>query len=209
MSLMRPSGTPARRRQIGVVIVSALLGFSVPVWGWAADAVSVTGCIEVEGLRSSAGVVVSLEQPGLEVSAPAEPVQMDQKGLRFIPHVLPVVVGTTVRFLNNDPEPHNVYSPEGRYNLGTWPQGEVRDYRFTRTGEYTQLCRIHPEMEAFVVAVRTPYFATTSDDGHFEIPGVPPGEYTLVVWSERRGRHEEPLSVSSGATASVDVKLTR
>ena len=34
--------------------------------------------------------------------------------MQFIPHVLPVVAGTTVKFLNSDPTPHNVFSPGQR-----------------------------------------------------------------------------------------------
>ena len=60
--------------------------------------------------------------------------KIDQKGFRFVPHVTVVVTGSTIRFLNNDPEPHNVYSPEGRYNLGTWPTGETKDYTFKKPG---------------------------------------------------------------------------
>lgn len=194
------------RLALPAVLLTALSGAA---GSRAADTGSVAGTVKAQGLRSSAGIVVSLEGKALEVDPPTEPVQMDQRGLRFIPHVLPVVVGTTVRFLNNDPEPHNVYSPEGRYNLGTWPQGETRDYTFTRVGEFTQLCRIHPEMEAFIVAVATPYFAVTSDDGRYQITGVPEGEYTLVAWSERLGRREQPVSVKAGETVSVDLELTR
>ena len=48
--------------------------------------------------------------------------------------------GSSIRFLNNDPEPHNVYSPEGRYNLGTWPTGDTKDYTFKKPGLYRVVC---------------------------------------------------------------------
>ena len=99
-------------------------------------AVSVSGRVEVEGAKTSADAVVSLTAPGLKLAAPAQPLQVDQKGLRFLPHVVAVQTGTTVRFLNSDPEPHNVYSPEGRYNLGTWPTGDARDHLFAKPGAY-------------------------------------------------------------------------
>jgi plastocyanin len=97
-----------------------------------------------------------LEATGLKLAPPAEPFEIDQKGFRFIPHVLVVQTGSTIRFLNNDPEPHNVYSPEGRYNLGTWPTGDTKDYTFKKPGIYSQLCNIHPDMLAWVVVVDTP-----------------------------------------------------
>jgi plastocyanin len=170
---------------------------------------SVAGTIVGVGLKTNADIVVSLEAPGLAVKPPAAPVKMDQRSLLFVPHVLPVVRGTTVRFLNNDPEPHNVYSPEGRYNLGTWPPGETRDFTFTQPGVFTQLCRVHPDMLAFVVVLETPYFALTDQAGRFRIANVPPGKYTLVAWSEEYDFMERPVTVSAGKEATVDLTLGR
>ena len=110
----------------------------------------------VKGVKSNADVVVTLEAPGLKLAPPAEPLKIDQKGFRFLPHVTVVQTGSSIRFLNNDPEPHNVYSPEGRYNLGTWPTGDTKDYTFKKPGIYSQLCNIHPDMLAYVVVVDTP-----------------------------------------------------
>ena len=85
-----------------------------------------------------------------------------------------------MRFLNSDPTPHNVFSPDcEKYNLGTWPQGQSKDHAFAKCTKfpcvYTQLCRVHPEMEGFVVVLQNPYFAVSDKDGHFEIKGVPAG----------------------------------
>ena len=84
---------------------------------------SISGTVKVTGLASNADAVVYVQQaPG--TFPPPAGVEMDQRKFQFIPHVLPVVVGTTVRFLNSDPTPHNVFSPDHeKYNLGTWPQG--------------------------------------------------------------------------------------
>jgi plastocyanin len=174
-----------------------------------AAAGSVGGTVVAAGLKTNADIVVSLEAPGLLLKPPAAPVKMDQKSLLFVPHVVAVVRGTTVRFLNNDPEPHNVYSPEGRYNLGTWPPGETRDYTFTQAGVFTQLCRIHPDMLAFVVVLDTPHFAVTDKAGRFRIAGVPPGKYTLVAWSEEYDFVEQPVTVKAGAELSVELKMGR
>ncbi len=192
------------------IILAALLAAAlwlVPLMS--ADGGSVTGKITAKGLRSSADIVVSLKAPGLTVTPPGKAPEMDQKGMLFIPHVLPVVVGTTVKFLNSDPYAHNVFSPDGKYNLGTWETGDTRDYKFTKPGIYTQLCRVHPEMEAFVVVLETPYFAVTNKTGQFTIKGVPAGNYTLVAWSEKLKKAEQAVTVESGKTATVDITLSK
>jgi plastocyanin len=169
----------------------------------------VRGTITVTGRKTGADVVVSLAAPGLKVAPPKTPIAMDQKGLQFLPRVMVVVRGTAVRFLNNDQEDHNVYSPEGGYNLGTWPPGQTRDQVFDRTGVYTQLCRVHPDMEAFIVVLDTPYFAVTDKAGRYEIKDVAPGSYTLTTWGRRLKKVEQPITVGAGAPKTVDLALGR
>jgi plastocyanin len=174
-----------------------------------ATAETVKGRVEVTGQKTNANALISIEAPGLEHTPPAEPVRIDQKGFRFLPHITVVVPGTTVRFLNNDPEPHNVYSPEGRYNLGTWPTGETRDHTFDEPGIYTQLCNIHPDMLAYVVVVETPYFAVTDADGAFEVKGVPPGKYLLWAWHERKDGLEQEITVEPGQDLELAIVIER
>jgi plastocyanin len=166
---------------------------------------TVSGTVTLKGLKTNADAVVSLEAPGLALHPPAEPVRIDQKGFRFIPHVTVLQTGSSVRFLNNDPEPHNVYSPEGRYNLGTWPTGDTRDHAFTKAGVYSQLCNIHPDMLAFVVVLDTPYFAVTDAAGAFTIRSVPPGTYTLVVWHEKKDGLEKEVTVEAGKPLRLEL----
>ena len=194
------------RRRVGVLL--ALAGLVAPEARAAAPSV-VSGTVVVKGVKSSADAVITLESPGLELSPPAEPVKIDQKGFRFIPHVVVVQTGTTIRFLNNDPEPHNVYSPEGRYNLGTWPTGDTRDHVFKKPGVYSQLCNIHPDMLAFVVVVDTPHFAVTDAKGAFVIRNVPPGKYTLVAWHEKKDGFEREVEVVAGKPLVLDLVIDR
>lgn len=168
----------------------------------------VAGRITATGLPTSGGLVVSLEAPGLKVAPPAKPVPMDQRDNRFAPHVVPIVKGTTMTFLNSDVVRHNVFSPEGQYDLGTWKRRETRDHTFAKPGVYTQLCRLHPEMKAFIIVLETPYFATTDASGVFTISGVPPGRYTLVVWSEKLKTVRQPITVGSGKPIVLNLTLT-
>lgn len=191
----------------GVAVVVA--GTSLVVTAMALQAGGVSGSVTAKGLRTNAGIVISLQAPGTKVTPPAKPLELDQKGMVFMPHVMAVVRGTTVRFLNSDAVAHNVFSPEGKYNLGTWPQGATRDHLFDKPGVYTQLCRVHPEMEAFVVVLETPYFAVTDRDGQYAIADVPPGKYTLVAWSEKLKSVKQEVAIEAGKTLTVDLAMAR
>jgi plastocyanin len=171
---------------------------------------AVRGTVVVKGVKSNADAVVTLEAPGLKLGPPpSEPLKIDQKGFRFLPHVSVVQTGASIRFLNNDPEPHNVYSPEGRYNLGTWPTGDTKDYTFKKAGVYTQLCNIHPDMLAYVVVVDTPLFALTDAGGSFLIRNVPPGKYKLVVWHEKKDGLEQDVEVLPGQPLKLDLVVEK
>lgn len=121
-----------------------------------------------------------------EVLLPTHPVRLVQKGKRFLPHVLAVRVGTEVEFPNQDPFFHDVFSIyHGKpFDLGLYESGTVRKVRFSQPGVSYIFCNIHPEMSAAVVAVPTPYFTITSDDGSFEVDRLPQGHYKIEFWYE-------------------------
>ncbi len=175
---------------------------------------SISGTVKATGLASNADAVVWVQQAAGTFKAPAQPVSMDQRKMQFLPHVLPVVLGTTVRFLNSDPTPHNVFSPDfEKYNLGTWPKDQSKDHTFATCAKfpcaYTQLCRVHPEMEGFVVVLPNTYFAVSDKEGHFQIADVPAGQYTVAVWHPKLKAQPKPVTVEAGKPATVDFSLAR
>ncbi len=168
------------------------------------------GKVTCKGVRNSADAVVYVAAiPGKTFPAPKEHARINQQNLLFSPHVLPVLVGTTVDFLNSDAVLHNVYSPDdcaGKFNLGTWPKGEIRSYTFTKECvSATLLCKVHPEMEGFVVAVPTPYFAVTKADGSFKIADVPDGAYTVKVWHPKLKATQKAVTVAGATAADFEI----
>lgn len=176
----------------------------------AARAGSLAGTVKCLGAKNSADAVVYVDSiPGKTFTPPKEHARIDQKNMAFIPHVLPVLIGTTVDFLNSDPFLHNVFSPDKcaeKFNLGSWPQGQTRSYTFKKPCVATLLCNVHPEMEGFAVAVPTPYFAVTDAKGAYAIADLPDGVYTIKIWHPKLKGTSQQVTVAGATALSVEIK---
>jgi len=168
----------------------------------------IRGKVEAEPAKFLAETIVYLKKvPG---NYPPRTFAMDQKKMRFIPHVLTVTMGDTVRFLNHDGLAHNVYSNDGEgYDLGMFQDGEERPYTYLRSGTYAQLCNIHPDMLAYVFVGQNPYAAVVDKSGRYEIRGVPPGDYTLAVWNSHLKGPEKAVSVDLNRSVEAHFSLAR
>jgi len=166
-------------------------------------------------------VIVYLEPIGAALP-PAAPgsAEMDQKGLVFLPHVLAVRTGTTVKFLNNDSVEHNVYLLDEQsgatLDLGTWAQGVSVSHAFNSAGTSIILCKLHLEMAAYVVALDTPWFTTAileeeSQQARFRLEGVPPGDYRVRAWHKKLRLKEPPpqVSVRAGEESTAQLLITK
>ena len=175
-------------------------------------AATVTGKIELRDSREPAvekrkdysGVVVSLQprSGAMKANREARHAEMVQKNKTFKPHILAIEVGTTVDFPNFDPIFHNAFSTyNGQlFDVGLYPPGTSRSVHFARPGVVRVFCNIHANMSAVIVVLNTPYFDTTKPDGSFEIPHLPPGDYTLRIFHERA-----TAATLENATRSVNV----
>jgi plastocyanin len=136
---------------------------------------------------------------------PTTPVVLDQKGCRYIPHVLGVQVGQTVRITNSDAALHNVNgSPKDNrpFNFGQ-PAGVPAATRVFDKPEIGMpfRCDVHPWMNAYAGVVSHPFFAVTGADGSFEIKGLPAGTYTIEAWHEQLGTQTQSVTVDEKAPA--------
>jgi len=173
----------------------------------AVQAGEISGTVKMGRDNSNAVVYVDVIK-GKTFAPPTEKPKMDQKQMTFIPHVLPILLGTTVEFHNSDTVLHNVFTPSkagDKFNLGTWPQGIVKTYTFKKPGVVALLCNVHPEMSAYIIVVQTPFFDVTDKEGNFSIANVPAGSYTLMVWHERlRKNLSKSVTVPEKGSVQVD-----
>lgn len=182
-----------------VVLIVVIAGLTL-----AASAGTISG--QVSGISGPSVVYVDTIS-GKTFPAPAEHPVIDQKGLVYQPHITSVLVGTTVDFLNSDSVAHNVFwtsiggNKKLGHNLGTWPKGEKKSFKFDAPGAVPILCNVHPEMSAYLVVVPTPYFATSDQAGNYKIENVPDGSYTVIAWHEGAKNQSKPVSVSGDTKA--------
>jgi plastocyanin len=170
----------------------------------AASAGSISG--KVSGVTGES--VVYVEAVGEKTfPAPTDQPVVDQKGLMFTPHIVAIQQGTTVQFLNSDKVAHNVFwiSVGGNkklgHNLGTWPQGEKRPFKFDNPGAIPLLCNVHPEMSGYIVVSPTPYFVVTDKSGSYKIDNVPDGSYNVTAWHEGAKNSSKPVTVAGEGKA--------
>jgi len=134
---------------------------------------------------------------------------MAQEGETFIPHVLPILVGSTVEFPNHDPIFHNVFSLSGAktFDLGRYPRGDSRSVTFDQVGIIPVFCHIHSDMSAIIMVLDNPYFTVPGAGGRYRIGNIPPGTYTLVAWHERSKPVEKQVEVIDDHTLELDITV--
>ncbi len=153
--------------------------------------------------------------PGKTFPAPTQHALMDQKGLMFMPHLLVVEKGTSVDFRNNDSVEHNVFWPSisGNkslgHNMGTWPRGQQRSFKFDSAGVVPLFCNVHPDMAGYIIVSPTPYFATTNSAGMFTIENVPNGTYKLTAWNEAGKGKTQSVQVTVSGDAEANITLSK
>jgi plastocyanin len=142
--------------------------------------------------------------------APSTPVVLDQKGCRYIPHVIGVQAGQPVEFTNSDPTMHNIHTtaetpinPE--VDISQPPKGGTTQRVFAKPELMIPVrCNNHPWMNAFINVSPNPFYAVSDENGHFEIRGLPPGTYTVVADHEVLGQQTTQVTVGSKQTATAD-----
>jgi plastocyanin len=160
-----------------------------------------------------ADVVVYLQSaPGLRgaASPPTHPSpSLHQRDEMFAPHVLPILLGSTVEFPNDDPLFHDVFSLSSArsFDLQRYPQGTSRAVTFNKAGVVEVFCHIHADMSAYIIVLDNPFFVVPDPQGHFALDGVPPGDYRLVAWYERSHPVTMPIHVDAGRTSLRDVRI--
>lgn len=79
-----------------------------------------------------------------------------QKGKAFSTKKLSVKLGDSVKFLNEDPFSHNVFSLSDAksFDLGSYGQGAAKSIAFDKPGTIEVECAVHPDMKLVIEVTR-------------------------------------------------------
>lgn len=204
---------PVNRPSYAVIWVATLALGLGSARAASAPLAAVSGRLTVieRGNKSATDVgtaVVWLEAAGARPAAP-KTVEVFTEGKDFRPRVTVIPAGSTVRFPNNDPFNHNVFSlsEDAPFDLGLFGRGEAKSTKFTRPGVVRVFCNVHANMAAYILVRDNGFYAQPGADGEFTIPGVPPGKYVLHGWHERATEAKQDVDVNAQGLAKVDLQL--
>lgn len=166
------------------------------------------GAVNDNGTLPNAFVYVKSSTAELPRTAPRNSVDLTQKGCMYEPHVLGIMVGQPLQVLTLDPTTHNIHvvpTANREWNVTQQPGSPSMIWRFTHPEIMIPVhCNEHPWMKAYIGVVDNPFFAVTGKEGSFLLKDVPPGQYTLAVWTATFGTQQKDVTVRAGETASAD-----
>ena len=140
---------------------------------------------------------------------PKDAVTLTQRGCKYMPHVIGVMAGQTIKIVNGDPTTHNIHpTPKDNreWNESQAPQAAPIEKSFAREEILLPVkCNQHPWMRMFVNVVKSPIYAVSGPDGKFEITGLPPGDYTLAFVHEKLGEQYQKVTLAAKDNKTVDV----
>jgi Carboxypeptidase regulatory-like domain len=155
--------------------------------------------------------LVYIDQPisGFTLPPPKTVQVIIQKDGTFQPHVLPILVGTTIEWPNHDEIYHNVFSMSDpkQFDLGLYKNDQLKRVLFDKPGKIDVFCSIHTKMHCILFVLENPYYATTDTKGHYNIKNIPAGTYTLRAWHERLPSQTKEITVPQTGEVRADFVL--
>lgn len=165
----------------------------------------------VSPTRGIKNVVVYLEGIKRGKAFSTAPVELDQRGCWFIPHVVMVRAGQLFTLLNNDNVLHNFRTPATSANPAlnkAQPKFKRRlSIQIDNPDIIPVNCDVHEWMHSVVVVMAHPYYALTGENGTFTLSDVPPGRYSVGFWHEVLGGQTREVVVTAGGEAKVAVEF--
>jgi plastocyanin len=152
---------------------------------------------------SAATYTGSLTAPGVAwISDGSKPAPLPEAEMRnthksFVPDLLVITAGTSVRFPNDDPFFHSIYSAIGPdpFDIGFYDNGPGKVVAFPNPGVVVVRCHIHGTMHASIIVVDGPWSQTHVPNQTYTLTGVRGGTHILHTWSRDDGEKTQSLQL--------------
>jgi plastocyanin len=205
------SPSTARGRRAWLVAPALSCGIVCLVFLAASSAPVLDGIVVDDKGKPVKDAVVFLTAVGVESASTrrAPVVVIDQQDKEFVPHVLPIAVGTAVNFPNSDNVKHHVYSfsEPKKFELPLYGSQSPPPIPFDKPGVVVLGCNIHDWMLAYILVLRTPYFTTTDPRGKWHVDGLPAGDYEARVWHPLMRQEKDLTTQRLALSASEPANL--
>ena len=167
--------------------------------------------VNTNGTLKNVFVYVQQGLEGRTFAAPATPVQLNQEGCMYRPHVLGIQANQPFEIVNNDGTLHNVNCKPTKskpFNIAQPVQGMKSTKTFSAPEVMVKCaCNVHPWMTSYIGVTDHPFFSVTGDDGRFTLAGLPAGSYTIAAWHEKYGTQTQTVKVGDRETATASFEF--
>jgi hypothetical protein len=141
-------------------------------------------------------------------TTPTSPVELDQQGCLYHPHIVALMANQPLKIKNGDPTLHNIHpqpknNPE--FNFGQPTQGMETEKTFANPELAIPVkCDVHRWMESYIFVMAHPFFSVSGEDGTFTIKNLPAGSYTIEAWHEKYGSQTQTITVADNEAKTAD-----
>ncbi len=142
----------------------------------------------------------------------SSPLQIDQRGCQFRPHISIIPAGKSFDLINSDGILHNFRTNSTKNPILNKAQPKFKKtlkIKITQPEIIRANCDVHEWMNAWLVVAEHPYYALTDASGSFKITGVPPGTYTIRLWHETLGQQTRKVTVKAGEQTRAAFELKK
>jgi plastocyanin len=157
--------------------------------------------------NSLENVVVYISAGAADEGAPSQAVTFNQKGCRYLPHVLAFQTNQELKVVNSDQTSHNIHplaKVNHEWNKSQPPGTPPLSEKFEKEEFIPVKCNVHPWMHGNFAVLKNSHFAVSSNDGAFTLPNLPAGKYTVTAWHESYGTQTQDVTISGSETKSVN-----
>lgn len=167
--------------------------------------------VNADGTLKNVFVYIKSGLEGKTFEPPKTPVELDQTGCQYMPHVFGMMAKQPLKIKNADDTLHNIHAMPAKskeFNVGQPNKGMETMRTFAEPEVMVKFkCDVHPWMSAYVGVLNHPFYSVTGENGTFAIKGLPAGEYEVVAWHEKYGEQTQKIKVGDGEAKTIEFKF--